>query len=206
MGPADPAVRLSVLHKHLGSSHVKGSLLAIHKTVAECADGIVMSPEVRAAIDQGHAVVALESTIITHGMPFPQNLKTAREVEAIVRAHGAVPATIAVLKGVPHVGLTETQLEQIARAGTAVHKASRRDLPRLAALGLDGATTVSATMLLAHLAGISIFVTGGEGISCFCMFPFRLKGLNRTAPPTHRGKKKTPDTKRKHPLDFFLNV
>ena len=114
-----------------------------------------------AALAEGRPVVALESTIITHGMPYPQNLETARAVEAVVRAHGAVPATIAVLAGTPHVGLTPPQLERLARAGHAVRKVSRRDLPLVAALGLDGATTVSATMLLAARAGIAVFVTGG---------------------------------------------
>jgi hypothetical protein len=106
--------------------------------------------------------VALESTIISHGMPYPQNLETAKQVEGVVRAHGAVPATIAVLGGVPHVGLTPSQLERLAGAGTSVRKVSRRDLPLVCALGLDGATTVSATMLLAARAGIAVFVTGGE--------------------------------------------
>ena len=120
-----------------------------------------MSAEVAAALAAGRPVVALESTIISHGMPFPQNLDTARQVEAVVRAHGAVPATIAVLRGVLHVGLTAAQLERLARAGSAVRKVSRRDLPLVMALHLDGATTVSATMLLAARAGIAVFVTGG---------------------------------------------
>lgn len=114
-----------------------------------------------AALAAGRPVVALESTIISHGMPYPQNLETAREVEGVVRAHGAVPATIAVLGGVPHVGLTAAQLERLARGGTAVRKVSRRDLPHTVALRMDGATTVSATMLLAARAGIPVFVTGG---------------------------------------------
>lgn len=125
--------------------------------------GVVLSDEVAAALDTERPVVALESTIISHGMPFPQNLETAQQVEAVVRAHGAVPATIAILGGVPHVGLTPAQLERLARAGPAVRKASRRDLPAVMALGLDGATTVSATMLLAARAGIAVFVTGGIG-------------------------------------------
>ena len=114
-----------------------------------------------AALAAGRAVVALESTIITHGMPYPQNLETAQQVEAVVRANGAVPATIAVLKGVPHVGLSPVQLEGLARAGLAVRKVSRRDLPLVMALQLDGSTTVSATMLVAARAGIAVFVTGG---------------------------------------------
>ncbi|KAL4431940.1 hypothetical protein ABPG77_000207 [Micractinium sp. CCAP 211/92] len=124
---------------------------------------MVVSAEVAAALAAGRPVVALESTIISHGMPYPQNLETARQVEAVVRANGATPATIAVLGGVPHVGLTPAQLQSLARAGKAVRKVSRRDLPLVMALGLDGATTVSATMLLAARAGIAVFVTGGIG-------------------------------------------
>jgi pseudouridine-5'-phosphate glycosidase len=130
-----------------------------------------MSAEVAAALAAGRAVVALESTIISHGMPFPQNLETARQVQEVVRAHGAVPATIAVLRGVPHVGLTPAQLEALARAGQAVRKVSRRDLPLVMALQLDGATTVSATMLLAARAGIAVFVTGGAWPACCCTLP-----------------------------------
>ena len=126
------------------------------------AAALAVSAEVAAALRQGLPVVALESTIISHGMPYPQNLDTALQVEAVVRAHGAVPATIAVLGGVPHVGLTPQQLERVARAGAAVRKVSRRDLPLVMALQQDGATTVAATMLLAARAGISVFVTGGE--------------------------------------------
>jgi hypothetical protein len=97
------------------------------------------------------------STLLAH----PLAAMTAQQVEGVVRANGAVPATIAVLEGVPHIGLTAPQLERLARAGTAVRKVSRRDLPLVCALGLDGATTVSATMLLAARAGIAVFVTGG---------------------------------------------
>lgn len=169
MGRSEPAARVSVLLRHLeglngddDQARPLCTTFAPSPTDAKPQTGLVLSPEVRQAIDQGRAVVALESTIITHGMPYPHNVQTAREVEAIVRQHGATPATIAVLGGVPHVGLTDAQLEHIARAGLSVHKASRRDLPHLAAKRLDGATTVSATMLLASRAGISIFVTGGE--------------------------------------------
>lgn len=130
--------------------------------------GLVVSAEVAAALVAGQPVVALESTIISHGMPYPQNLQTAQQVEAVVRAHGAVPATIAVLAGVPHVGLTPAQLQALARGGTAMRKVSRRDLPLVMALQLDGATTVSATMLLAARAGIQIFVTGGEADAGRC--------------------------------------
>jgi pseudouridine-5'-phosphate glycosidase len=104
-------------------------------------------------------------------MPYPQNLQTALEVEEVVRQHGAVPATIAIVAGRPCVGLSREQLEHIAQRGTAVHKVSRRDLPMVLAKGLDGATTVSATMLLAARAGIRVFVTGGIGgvHRCVCV-------------------------------------
>eukprot|EP00891_Asterochloris_glomerata_P008129 jgi/Astpho2/8129/fgenesh1_pm.00120_%23_22_t len=124
---------------------------------------LVISEEVQHALQTQQPVVALESTIVSHGMPYPQSLQTALEVEAVVRQHGAVPATIAVLHGVPHVGLTAEQLELIAKAGLAVHKTSRRDLPLVMAKRLHGSTTVSATMLLAARAGIPTFVTGGIG-------------------------------------------
>jgi pseudouridine-5'-phosphate glycosidase len=124
---------------------------------------LMYSPEVKDALRLGKPVVALESTIVSHGMPYPQNLQTAHEVEDVVRSNGAIPATIAILEGIPHIGLTASQLERIARGGAAVRKTSRRDLPAVIALRQDGATTVSATMLLASRAGISIFVTGGIG-------------------------------------------
>ena len=120
------------------------------------------APEVRAALDQGQAVVALESTIIAHGMPWPDNLQTAQAVEDVVRAQGAVPATIAVLDGQICIGLTPTQLERVAQ-DSGMMKASRRDLAYAIAQGKSAATTVSATMICAHLAGIEVFVTGGIG-------------------------------------------
>jgi pseudouridylate synthase len=122
-------------------------------------------PEVADALAAGQPVVALESTIISHGMPYPQNVAMATEVEGIVRRHGAVPATIAVLGGVPCIGLDRSQLEHLA-GGTAhpdVHKATTRDLPWLIATGADGATTVAATMRLAAANGIAVFATGGIG-------------------------------------------
>ncbi|MBW8848504.1 MAG: pseudouridine-5'-phosphate glycosidase [Burkholderiales bacterium] len=125
-------------------------------------DLIQLSPEVAAAREQGRAVVALESTIIAHGMPWPQNLDTAREVEDVIRAEGAVPATIAVIGGRIRVGLTNDELTQLAQAPDAM-KLSRRDLPFAIATGRLGATTVAATMICAHLAGIEVFVTGGIG-------------------------------------------
>lgn len=121
-----------------------------------------IAPEVAAALDDGAAVVALESTIITHGMPYPENLTTARAVEDVVREHGAVPATIALLDGTARVGLDAAALDRLASA-EGVAKASRRDLPALASAKGTAGTTVAATMYLAHLAGIGIFATGGIG-------------------------------------------
>ncbi|MGE0119762.1 MAG: pseudouridine-5'-phosphate glycosidase [Dongiaceae bacterium] len=121
-----------------------------------------ITPEVRAALAEGRAVVALESTIVAHGMPYPQNLATARAVEAILRAGGAVPATIAILDGRLKVGLAAAELERLASAGD-IAKASARDIAYLAATGGSGATTVAATMRIAALAGIRVFVTGGIG-------------------------------------------
>ena len=120
------------------------------------------SPEVSEALARGAPVVALESTIITHGMPYPQNLETARQVEADVREAGAVPATIAVIEGTLHIGLTDTQLEALAQA-KGVAKLSRADMAVCMATGGTGATTVAATMIAAHLAGIEVFATGGIG-------------------------------------------
>ncbi|RWR52437.1 pseudouridine-5'-phosphate glycosidase [Sinirhodobacter ferrireducens] len=123
---------------------------------------LTFAPEVRAALDAGRPVVALESTIITHGMPFPQNVETARRVEAEIRAHGATPATIAVMGGHIHIGLTDAELDRLAQA-TGVMKVSRADLAVCLAANATGATTVAATMICAALAGISVFATGGIG-------------------------------------------
>jgi len=123
---------------------------------------IQFSPEVAEAVAQNAPVVALESTIITHGMPFPQNLNTARRVEAEIRAAGAVPATIAILEGRLHVGLTDGELETLAQASN-VMKLSRADLAVALSTGRTGATTVAATMIAASLAGIGVFATGGIG-------------------------------------------
>jgi pseudouridine-5'-phosphate glycosidase len=120
------------------------------------------SPEVAAALDAGRAVVALESTIITHGMPWPRNLETAQAVEQAVRDAGATPATIAVLDGQLHIGLTGAELERLAQA-KGVAKLSRADLAVCLAQGGTGATTVAATMIAAELAGIEVFATGGIG-------------------------------------------
>ncbi|MGV9555924.1 pseudouridine-5'-phosphate glycosidase [Streptomyces sp. NPDC003522] len=123
---------------------------------------LVVSEEVREAVDARRPVVALESTIIAHGLPRPRNLQVARELEALVRAEGAVPATIAVLDGRPHVGLDEEQVERVA-SEDGIRKLGHRDLPLAVASGASGATTVSATALLAALAGVRVFATGGLG-------------------------------------------
>lgn len=122
-----------------------------------------VNPEVAQAIAEGRPVVALESTIISHGMPYPQNVETALQVEQIVRDNGAVPATIAILGGRLKAGLTKEEIEYLGKAGQKVTKASRRDLAALVAKGADGATTVTTTMMIAHMAGIKIFATGGIG-------------------------------------------
>lgn len=125
-------------------------------------DLLAIAPEVAEALAAGRPVVALESTIIAHGMPYPDNLETARQVETLIRDEGAVPATIAVLKGRPTVGLSETELHYLATAKD-VAKLSRRDMAVAMARRLDGATTVATTMMIAHRAGISVFATGGIG-------------------------------------------
>lgn len=131
-----------------------------------------VSEEVSSALAEGKAVVALESTIISHGMPYPKNAETALEVERVIRASGAVPATIAVIGGRLKAGLSVDQIEFLGKKGSAVIKCSRRDLPFVIARSLDGATTVAGTMIVAHLAGIRIFATGGIG------------GVHRGAPET----------------------
>ena len=122
-----------------------------------------VNPEVAAAIAAGKPVVALESTIISHGMPYPQNVETALNVEKIIRENGAVPATIAIIGGRLKAGLTAEEIEYFGKKGQAIAKASRRDLAVLCARGEDGATTVTTTMMIAHMAGIKIFATGGIG-------------------------------------------
>ena len=129
-------------------------------------------PTVARALKTGQAVVALESTIIAHGMPYPQNVETALRVEQEVRRHGATPATIAIVKGRICVGLSPDQIEQLGRGGSVVAKVSRRDLPFVVAAGQSGATTVAATMAVAAMAGIRVFATGGIG------------GVHRNAPQT----------------------
>ncbi len=122
-----------------------------------------ISPEVQQALQSGRPVVALESTIISHGMPYPQNVETAMRVEQTIRDYGAVPATIAVIGGQLTAGCTPDQIEHLGRKGTEVTKASRRDLPVLVARREDGATTVTTTMIIAAMAGIRVFATGGIG-------------------------------------------
>ena len=122
-----------------------------------------LTPELRTALQARRPVVALESTIIAHGMPYPQNVETARAVEDIVRAHGAVPATIAIIGGELKVGLTAEELDRFGRDGRSIAKVSVRDLPFIVAQKRDGATTVASTMRIAAMAGIHVFATGGIG-------------------------------------------
>ena len=128
-----------------------------------CEKYLDVSPEVSEAVRNKKPVVALESTIISHGMPYPQNVKTALAVEKIIRDNGAVPATIAIIKGRLKAGLSKDEIEYLGKTGQAVTKVSRRDLPLIVAKGLDGATTVATTMIIAAMAGIPIFATGGIG-------------------------------------------
>ena len=122
-----------------------------------------IAPEVAQALKEGKPVVALESTIISHGMPYPQNVETALKVEEVIRENGAVPDTIAIIGGRLKAGLSKEEIDHLGKAGHAVTKASRRDMPSIVARGIDGATTVTTTMIIAHMAGISVFATGGIG-------------------------------------------
>ena len=122
-----------------------------------------ISPEVQQALNEGRPVVALESTIISHGMPYPQNVETALKVEQTIRDNGAVPATIAIIGGKLKAGCTPEEIEYLGKKGKDVTKASRRDLPVLIARKADGATTVTTTMIIAAMAGIRVFATGGIG-------------------------------------------
>ncbi len=122
-----------------------------------------IAPEVAEALRSGKPVVALESTIISHGMPYPQNVETALKVEEIIRENGAVPATIAIIGGRLKAGCSKEEIEHLGKKGLDVAKASRRDLAVLVSRGADGATTVTTTMMIAHMAGIRIFATGGIG-------------------------------------------
>ncbi|KAF7840429.1 Pseudouridine-5'-phosphate glycosidase isoform C [Senna tora] len=151
--------RLTNLRPHLDLAHTNA------KDAGVCTIGgsIKIASEVSQALSLGRPVVALESTIISHGMPYPKNLQTAKEVEAIVRENGAVPATIAILDGTPCVGLSTEDLERLAILGTRAQKTARRDIAHVVASGGNGATTVSATMFLASMVNIPVFVTGGIG-------------------------------------------
>ena len=122
-----------------------------------------ISPSVQAALKDKKPIVALESTIISHGMPYPQNVETALKVEACVRENGATPATIAIINGKMKAGLSVDEIEILGKLGQSVPKVSRRDMPMIIAQGLNGATTVASTMIIAQLAGIKIFATGGIG-------------------------------------------
>lgn len=127
------------------------------------AEFLQISPEVQDALNNNKPIVALESTIISHGMPFPQNAQTALEVEDAIRQQGVIPATIAIIRGVMKVGLSKEEIELLGREGHAVTKVSRRDLPFVVAAGINGATTVASTMIIAAMAGIKVFATGGIG-------------------------------------------
>jgi len=124
---------------------------------------VKLSPALKSALAKGKPVVALESTIIAHGMPFPQNFEMAQKVEAIIREQGATPATIAIVDGKLRAGLSDSELEHFAKTGPSIMKVSVRDLPYVVAKGLTGATTVASTMRIADMAGIAVFATGGIG-------------------------------------------
>lgn len=122
-----------------------------------------VAPEVKKALEEGKPVVALESTIISHGMPYPKNVETALNVEKVIRDNGAVPATIAIIGGKLKAGLSKDEIEYLGKEGQKVTKVSRRDLPVIVSKGMDGATTVATTMIIAAMAGIKVFATGGIG-------------------------------------------
>ncbi len=147
----------------VASGDAAGQDAAIRREETPVHHALLPTPEVADALSGGRPVVALESTVIAHGMPYPANLETARALEGVVRAEGAVPATIAVLDGRIRIGLDDEALERLARGGAGVLKLSRRDLPVALATGVPGATTVAATMIAARLAGIALFATGGIG-------------------------------------------
>ncbi|GAU48343.1 hypothetical protein TSUD_267680 [Trifolium subterraneum] len=155
------ALRITNLRRHLDSADTVNKPAGVNPAGASI--NVKVASEVSEALSLGRAVVALESTIISHGMPYPQNLRTAKEVEGIVRENGAVPATIAILDGVPCVGLSAEELKRLATLGTKAQKTARRDIAYVVARGGNGATTVSATMFLASMVGINVFVTGGIG-------------------------------------------
>ncbi|AES87626.1 indigoidine synthase A-like protein [Medicago truncatula] len=156
------ALRINNIRRHFDSDNTVNKPTEVNAAGASSIN-VKVASEVSEALSLGRAVVALESTIISHGMPYPQNLQTAKEVEGIVKKNGAVPATIAILDGVPIVGLSGEELERLATLGPRAQKTARRDIAYVVARGGNGATTVSATMFLASMVGIHVFVTGGIG-------------------------------------------
>ncbi|XP_055800603.1 pseudouridine-5'-phosphate glycosidase [Solanum dulcamara] len=154
--------RLAILSRHITSAAAASSASKAGSD-GQNLGWIKISREVTEALKHGSPIVALESTIISHGMPYPQNFETAKELEVIVRENGAVPATIAILNGVPCIGLTTEELEILARLGSKARKTASRDIALVMAGRENGATTVSATMYLASKVGIPVFVTGGIG-------------------------------------------
>uniref|UniRef100_A0A8C8C4J4 Carbohydrate kinase PfkB domain-containing protein n=1 Tax=Oncorhynchus tshawytscha TaxID=74940 RepID=A0A8C8C4J4_ONCTS len=150
------------LLKEVSAQLLKCGITTFHRRLCKNDGLFLVHPAVSQALAENRAVVALESTIITHGMPYPHNLSTAKAVEAIVRTEGAIPATVGLLQGRVHVGLSSEELDYLARSKTSL-KVSRRDLPYAISKGLCGGTTVSGTMIAAHRAGIHVFVTGGVG-------------------------------------------
>ncbi|KAJ9542683.1 hypothetical protein OSB04_029189 [Centaurea solstitialis] len=152
--------RLVNLHRHFNITTKSGT----KGGTENAAPGTIkISHDVSTALSNGKAVVALESTIISHGMPYPQNLETAKELEAILKENGAVPATVAILDGIPCIGLSPEELETLAKLGPKARKISRRDISYVVTTRQSGGTTVSATMIFASMVGISVFVTGGIG-------------------------------------------
>ncbi|KAJ2879530.1 hypothetical protein H4R27_005252 [Coemansia aciculifera] len=154
---------IASLHKLLGQNRVPFWMPRARRYSSHLATCLRLSPVVRDALANGAPVVALESTIISHGMPYPQNVETARQVEQIVKENGATPATIALIDGKIHVGLGDAELEQLGKSGKSAIKTSRRDMAAVLSQRLLGATTVSGTMVAAHMAGIQVFATGGIG-------------------------------------------
>ncbi|KAK7313965.1 hypothetical protein VNO77_39172 [Canavalia gladiata] len=161
MASSSAVSRLTNLRRHLDLAETTNRASEVN--VVGRSIKVKVASEVSEALSRGRPVVALESTIISHGMPYPQNLETAKEVESIVRENGAVPATIAILDGTPCVGLSMEELERLATLGTKAQKTARRDIAYVVARGGNGATTVSATMFLASMVHIPVFVTGGIG-------------------------------------------
>ncbi len=155
-------MRQQVTHDSRGLPTEAGARPADLRPSRDAGRFVQIAAEVRETLEAGQPVVALESTVIAHGLPYPDNLETARQLENVVREQGATPATIAIIEGKIRVGLAGEDLERLARGGD-VRKVSRRDLPLVVARGEDGATTVAATMYVAALAGIEVFATGGIG-------------------------------------------